>query len=125
MVASGVRWGATLGESTVRLGGPVREWTVTVESEPLGSLVGDAALSRFSEAALRSAPDAGPACLLRGDRLGMTLTVRAPELDEAADSGAHAFARALGAALWPRYIPSPVGQWRVRVTPADPALAVS
>lgn len=123
MVGCGVRWGATVNDSTVWRDDRVREWNVVVESEPLGSALGEAILGRFAHEAARHAPEAS-ACSLRDDRLGMTMTVRAPEVHEAADSAAHAFARALAATLWPRYKPSPVAQWRVRVTPVDVAAAV-
>lgn len=118
MAGCGVRWGATVNDSTVWLPDGVREWNVVVESEPLGSPLGEAILGRFAHEAARHAPEAS-ACSLCDDRLGLTLTVRAPEVHAAADAAAHAFGRALSAALWPRYQPSPVAQWRVRVTPVD------
>lgn len=122
MIASAVRWGATVSESKVRLGDRMPEWKVIVESEQLDAPLGDAVLARFAEATARLLPDVKSSCSVRDDRIGMTLTIAAPEVELAADSAARAFGGALAAALWPRYRPSRVAQWRVRVAPVEPAL---
>ena len=114
MVEATVRWGATVGESSEPGKGPP-EWQVSVESEPLDAPLSDAVLGRFADAVTRLVPDARSTCSFRDDRLGLTLTVRAPKVEQAADRAAHAFGRALTAALWPRYRPSGNAQWRVRV----------
>ncbi len=115
-----VRWGATVGEpSELAEDPPV--WRVIVESEPLDAPVGDAVLGRFAAAMARLVPDERSTCSFRDDRLGLTLTVRAPKVEEAADSASQVFGRALAAALWPRHRPSPIAQWRIRVEPLSAA----
>ena len=80
----------------------VREWTVEVESEPLGALVLEGALARFAHDASQRAPHATPTCTLTSGRFGMSLTVVADGADEAARHGRQVFASALETALWPR-----------------------
>jgi hypothetical protein len=119
MTDCGVRWGATITQAREWIGERVPAWDVTVESEPLSAPLGDAIVGRFANAAARLAPGAAAGCSRNENRLGLTMTVCAPGVDDAADSAAHAFGRALAAALWPRYKPARDAQWRVQVAPAD------
>lgn len=119
----GIRWGATVADANV-LGGDRREWDVTVESEPLASHLNDRVLGRFADAAALEAGGAA-SCSRSADRIGMTMTVQAAGIDEAADRAAHTFRLALAAALWPRYQPSTSAQWRVQVAPAGAMLAAA
>jgi hypothetical protein len=125
MTDCGVRWGATITQAREWIGERVPAWNVTVESEPLSAPLGDAVVGRFAGAAARLAPGAAAGCSRTENRLGLTMTVCAPGVDDAADSAAHAFGRALAAALWPRYEPARSAQWRVQVAPADPTAAAA
>lgn len=122
MTDCGIRWGATVSDTRVWVGDDQRDWSVTVESEPLEPSLNDTVLQRFTDAAVVEAGEAA-SCSRQDDRLGLTLTVRAPGIEEAADSAAHTFSRALAAALWPRYQPSTSAQWRIRVEATEPVLA--
>jgi len=123
MDGCGIRWGATVADAKVWLGGH-RHWSVTVESEMLASPLNDGAFQRFADTAGLEA-GGGASCARGEGRIGMTMTVRARGIDEAADRAALAFKRALEAALWPRYEPSTSADWRVQVVPAEPALAAA
>jgi hypothetical protein len=120
MMDCGVHWGAAITEPCRRPGDcEVSEWTVTVESEHLSAPLGDSVLGRFADAAGRLVPGGAMGCARTQNRLALTLTVRAPGADEAADSAAFTFGRALAATLWPRYQPSSRVQRRIRVARAD------
>jgi len=119
MTDCGVRWGATVTHAREWRGDRPPEWDVKVVSEPLSAPLGDRVLGRFAAAAAQVAPDAAAGCSRVENRLGLVMTVRASDVDDAADSAAHAFRRALAAALWPRYEPSQFAQWRVQVAPAE------
>ncbi|HEY1315729.1 MAG TPA: hypothetical protein VGF10_00770 [Gaiella sp.] len=94
-------WGTTH-EPTPQRESDVREWTVEVESEPLGPYAAEGALWRFADDAAQRAPKSTPTCTLTSGRFGMTLTVVADGADEAARHGRRLFERALETALWPR-----------------------
>lgn len=117
LVRDELTWGATH-EPTLPQAPDVREWTVEVESEPLGALGADSALSRFAHDARRLAQEATPKCSVRQGRFGMVLTVAAVSRHEAALKGEHLFKTALETALWPRSAVAPSARYDVFVMPA-------
>jgi hypothetical protein len=124
MTDCGVRWGATITQAREWRGDRLPEWCVTVESEPLAAPLGETLIGRFAAAAALVEPSVVAGCARAEDRLALLLTVRAADADAAADSAARAFERALTTALWPRYQPSGLAEWRVRVEHAG-ALAAA
>ena len=96
----------------------VRAWTVELESEPLGPLVG-AALTRFCHDARHRAPRSEPSCSLSSGRFGMVLTVDADGPGDAAKQGGQVFIGALEAALWPRSELASDAHFDVSVAPSD------
>jgi hypothetical protein len=117
LVRDELTWGATH-EPMSPQAPDVRDWTVEVESEPLGALGADSTLSRFAHDARRLAHDAAPECSVRQGRFGMVLTVAAASRHEAALKGEHLFKTALDAALWPRSAVAPSARCDVFVMPA-------
>jgi hypothetical protein len=92
-----IGWGAKIDEHAKDQ--RVRQWTVELQSEPLGSLVVDTFLDRFAAEARRLAPNAE--CSLGLGRFRMRVTIDALTPDEAADTAEEFFKRALETALWP------------------------
>lgn len=92
-----IGWGAKIEEPGNEQ--RVREWTVELNSEPLGSLAVDAVLERFAAEAERLAPNAK--CSLGLGRFRMRVTISAETPDEAADTAEDYFKRALETSLWP------------------------
>ena len=78
----------------------MREWQVDVESVVLADAqLTDAALERFSQAALELGRGMGPACGVHARRLDLIVTVDANSPDEAARIAAGVFHGALERAL--------------------------
>jgi hypothetical protein len=101
LVRDDLTWGTTH-DPTPPQAPDVREWTIEVESEPLGRYAVEGALWRFADDAAQRAPKSTPSCTLTSGRFGMTLTVVADGAEEAARHGRRLFESALEAALWPR-----------------------
>ena len=121
VVKGEIAWGTTIDGPTT--GEEMREWTVELGSESLGSFAVDTTLARFADDVSRLAPGAVPACSLALGRFGMTLTITAPGPEEAADEGTQVFRRVLEAAIWPRSIPETFAPCDVVVRPAHDAPA--
>lgn len=122
VVRGEIAWGSTI-DGTPAKSTEMREWTVELGSEALGSFAVDATMTRFADDVSRLAPGAVPACSLTLGRFGMTLTITAPGPEEAADEGSHVFKRILEAAIWPRSIPETFAPCDVVVRPAHDAPA--
>jgi hypothetical protein len=112
-----ITWGATV-DATRPAAAGVSEWTVELESEPVGEVF-EAALTRFAHDVARLAQGATPTCTLTSGRFGMVLTVEARGSEEAARKGTQIFKSALETAFWPRSVLTSVARHDAFVVPAE------
>ena len=117
-VSGKIRWGATVDEIADANVAP-RHWLVELESDSLGSIVGDTSLSRLATHAEHLTPNAAATCSVTLGRFRVTLKIKACTPNEAADTGEHVFARALETAVWPRSGLARLVEYTVSVKPTD------